>query len=345
MKTIIATTLFAAVTLLSGCAPKPPGCSDAETADVVSQIFYETTTESFKSLTTQSPDNAEAAKRVSELRLDLVRTDGYDEKSRKHVCQGNAILQFKDTPQIRKVVANVVTLAGNKQRSDAATALIPDIAALSGLAARLEQAMGLPALDLSGVRIDGLTVSVPISYISQATEANRHYVEVEGLQPLVDVLINIVARGHLAQPDSATSPDGQAARQETAPAQSAMAATPEAVAAVDPALLAALGKHPSEAAAETAIHTLLERVLGPDLPLFEESLSVASDVTRVGNALFGSGCMPHQCTVTEGAYAIDLDSGRAFAALLSDGKVRVYGGSVSELPSPLKKWHDERAQK
>lgn len=81
-------------------------------------------------------------------------------------------------------------------------------------------------------------------------------------------------------------------------------------------------------------------LLGENYDSFVTNLHVTNMVVNIGKYLFGSGCMQHNCTFEQTAFAIDLDTEQVYVAILNEGsKITTYGSENNEdLPKPLLEW-------
>jgi hypothetical protein len=87
-----------------------------------------------------------------------------------------------------------------------------------------------------------------------------------------------------------------------------------------------IGKHPFDLMKNDEARKPFVALLGDGFRDFRERLSVASEMKLVDyRYLTGSGCLPHSCTSDEGAFALDIASGKVWVAWLTDGKPHVKG--------------------
>ena len=153
-----------------------------------------------------------------------------------------------------------------------------------------------------------------------------------------------------------TKPEGAPAvpAVPTAPAAAAApavhAAKPAAPTAATPArapisLMSLVGKHPATALQDTDVKMRLRRLLGDDFRKLSDRIDVATEIERSGTTIFGAGCMAHRCSIEEAAYAINVETGAAYAGILSGNSLKVYGGPVGMLPPPLQSWYADRRNK
>jgi hypothetical protein len=108
-----------------------------------------------------------------------------------------------------------------------------------------------------------------------------------------------------------------------------------------------VGKHPDrQFLALTAVHDPLAKLLGKRLDKFLRALEVTAPMEQVGRDLVASGCMAHNCTVEQSAFAIDLDSGKVVAASITEGKYfDIYSNGISnydDLPPGIRHWISSR---
>ena len=105
-----------------------------------------------------------------------------------------------------------------------------------------------------------------------------------------------------------------------------------------------VGKNPSEAIHSPQVNASLKALLGSDFVTFERNIDVSSGLEQVGNSYFASGNAANLGSIEEAAFAIDISSGRSYAAILREGKtVQLYGESTADkLPETLRQWVQKR---
>lgn len=104
-----------------------------------------------------------------------------------------------------------------------------------------------------------------------------------------------------------------------------------------------VGQHPMEVFNELDVQEKFQALLGNEYNRFFNNLSVSSELELKGNFYVGSGCSPHNCTIDESAFAINKETGEAFATILNGGETIQWFGVNSEqnLPAPLYVWYIE----
>ena len=81
---------------------------------------------------------------------------------------------------------------------------------------------------------------------------------------------------------------------------------------------------------DTAVRRLYELVRNTYVSSFHTVL--------VDDVLVAWGCRPHQCPCEQGGIAIEVATGRPYAATCSrENGVRVFGGGLSDLPEPFQR--------
>jgi hypothetical protein len=94
-----------------------------------------------------------------------------------------------------------------------------------------------------------------------------------------------------------------------------------------------------------AVKARLKTLLGKRYADFDISIAVQSPMTKVGDFLLASGCMPHACTITEAAFAIDLVNKRIHAVIYDKDKPTTYFNEDKKpTPQILKDWISDRGQ-
>lgn len=110
-----------------------------------------------------------------------------------------------------------------------------------------------------------------------------------------------------------------------------------------------LGEAGTEAARFIELPDVRERVeklLGADLAILKDSLSVSAGVQVENSQIFLAGCAPNACKVSEAAMTFDAATGEVNAAVLKDGRLTVYSRKVSvieDLPKGMQTWLDHLA--
>lgn len=91
-----------------------------------------------------------------------------------------------------------------------------------------------------------------------------------------------------------------------------------------------------------SVKTRLKTLLGKRYSDFVLSIQVQSPMTKVGDFLLASGCMPHVCTINEAAFAIDLKIKRIHAAIYEkDRPTKYFNEDKAPTPQILLDWVEE----
>ena len=112
------------------------------------------------------------------------------------------------------------------------------------------------------------------------------------------------------------------------------------IAAAGPDVTRWVGAHPSlildESSERLRFGTIMRR---EDLYELVRNTYVSSFHTvLVDDVLVAWGCRPHQCPCEQGGIAIEVATGRPYAATCSrENGVRVFGGGLSDLPEPFQR--------
>jgi hypothetical protein len=94
-----------------------------------------------------------------------------------------------------------------------------------------------------------------------------------------------------------------------------------------------------------AVKARLRALLGRRYSEFAQSIDVQAPMTKVGDFLLGSGCLPHSCTINEAAFAIDMVNKRVHAAIFDKDKPTAYFNEDKKpTPQVLLDWSKERAE-
>ena len=100
-----------------------------------------------------------------------------------------------------------------------------------------------------------------------------------------------------------------------------------------------VGKYPSELfRGVPAIRTRLRELLGASYQAFNERMQVETPIEKDDDTLVMRGCMAHSCTIEEAILAIDLNDGKLYVALRTDGTFsKTFPANRALLPEALKK--------
>ncbi|WP_155696546.1 hypothetical protein [Burkholderia stagnalis] len=103
-------------------------------------------------------------------------------------------------------------------------------------------------------------------------------------------------------------------------------------------------KYSDEAVKIPDIFILFPDSLQKNKGIFASNLETVSPIEERSGFIFGHGCKSHKCGDFESAWAIDRQSSRAYAIVMSPSKTTndvgflIYGGDVSNIPQPLVAW-------
>jgi hypothetical protein len=96
-----------------------------------------------------------------------------------------------------------------------------------------------------------------------------------------------------------------------------------------------------------AVHGPLTRLLGDRLDQFLSRFQVVTPIDRVSRDIVAQGCVRDHCAAEQAAFAIDLDTGEAAAASLTQGRyMDIYSKSTTtydDLPPGLRRWISSRS--
>ena len=98
-------------------------------------------------------------------------------------------------------------------------------------------------------------------------------------------------------------------------------------------------EYPDKLMRVPAVKSRLRTLLGRRYSDFNLSISVQAPITQKGDFLLASGCIPHACTITEAAFAIDLKNRRIHAVLYEkDEAPRYFNEDKAPTPQVLLDW-------
>lgn len=91
-----------------------------------------------------------------------------------------------------------------------------------------------------------------------------------------------------------------------------------------------------------AVFSCFPKTLRQDRAVFAERLATVSPVQLEANFWFGSGCKAHECGTEAAAWAIDKDSAKGYAVILTHGVAgptfSIYSDEPYKLPDHLISW-------
>jgi hypothetical protein len=101
-------------------------------------------------------------------------------------------------------------------------------------------------------------------------------------------------------------------------------------------------EYPATLMKVASVRARLKALLGKRYNDFDISIAVQSPITKVGDFLFASGCMPHVCTINEAAFVIDLKNKRIHAAIYEkDTPTKFFNEAKAPTPQVLLDWVEE----
>jgi len=108
-----------------------------------------------------------------------------------------------------------------------------------------------------------------------------------------------------------------------------------------------VGKYPDKQfMALRAVHDPLAKLMGDRLEPFLGRFQVLTPIGRVSRDIVAQGCVRDKCASEQAAFTIDLDSGEAAAASLTQGRyIDIYSNrtrSYDDLPPGLRQWISSR---
>lgn len=98
-------------------------------------------------------------------------------------------------------------------------------------------------------------------------------------------------------------------------------------------------EYPEELRKVPAVTARLKALLGKHYPDFVASIQVQGPMTKVGDFLLATGCLPHACTISEAAFAIDLNNKRIHAVIFDkDAPAKFFNEDKTLTPKVLLDW-------
>lgn len=104
-----------------------------------------------------------------------------------------------------------------------------------------------------------------------------------------------------------------------------------------------VGKYPDKQfMALAAVHDPLARLMGDRLEAFLARFEELRRIDRVSRDIVAQGCVRNDCAAEQAAFSIDLDTGEATAASLTQGRyMDIYSKRTTtydDLPPGLRRW-------
>lgn len=91
-----------------------------------------------------------------------------------------------------------------------------------------------------------------------------------------------------------------------------------------------------------SVKARLKTLLGKKYSTFDLYIAVQAPTKQVGDFLIASGCLPHACTISQSAFAIDLKNKRIHAVIYEKDKLpKYYNEDKAATPQVLIDWVNE----
>jgi hypothetical protein len=104
-------------------------------------------------------------------------------------------------------------------------------------------------------------------------------------------------------------------------------------------------EYPVELMKVRTFKTRLKTLLGKKYSTFDEYITVQAPIKQVGDFLLASGCLPHSCTISEAAFAVDLKNKRIHAVIYEQNMpAKYYNEDKAQTPEVLINWVNELKQ-
>ncbi len=104
-----------------------------------------------------------------------------------------------------------------------------------------------------------------------------------------------------------------------------------------------VGQYPVKLMKLPSIKSRLKALLGKRYADFDESITVQEEITKQGDFLLASGCMPHSCMDNRAAFVIDQENNRIHAAIFDvDADPQFFNEDKVPTPQILLDWMAER---
>lgn len=101
-----------------------------------------------------------------------------------------------------------------------------------------------------------------------------------------------------------------------------------------------IGHHPGDILEIDAVKAQLRASLGGDFGAFESNIyGPAGLVSKVGDDIYGSACMAHNCPGHQGSFSVNTKTGAVVIGIQNERKVTVFGAvDMSHSPSSIQGW-------
>lgn len=101
-------------------------------------------------------------------------------------------------------------------------------------------------------------------------------------------------------------------------------------------------KYPDDLLKVVSVKTRLKTLLGKKYSTFDQYISTQMPMKMVGDFLVGSGCLPHSCTISEAAFAIDVRNKRIHAVIYEKDKApKYFNEDNAATPQALIDWVED----
>ena len=101
-------------------------------------------------------------------------------------------------------------------------------------------------------------------------------------------------------------------------------------------------KYPDDLLKVASVKTRLKTLLGKKYSTFDQYIATQMPLKMVGDFLVGSGCLPHSCTISEAAFAIDVKNKRIHAVIYNQNIApKYYNEDNASTPQALIDWVED----
>lgn len=100
-----------------------------------------------------------------------------------------------------------------------------------------------------------------------------------------------------------------------------------------------VNKYPDDLLKVASVKARLKTLLGKKYSTFNEYIATQVPMKMVGDFLVGSGCLPHSCTISESAFAIDVKNKRIHVVIYEQNITpKYYNEDNAATPQVLIDW-------
>lgn len=180
---------------ISGCASEPPKCADSSTIGLIENIFFSNFEENIRIAGGDPEIMLSAIKENASFSVTNIRTEGYDKDARKYSCSSDVVLNLDKTPESQEAINSLSKVINYETSSHGISEKWKEYGRQA-----IAASIGFTEIpDLSGIQINGTSITRSISYTSTISESpgedDKQYLEAIGITPVVNAAFALSASG------------------------------------------------------------------------------------------------------------------------------------------------------